>query len=274
MTEASRKLIAAARDGKFRDCKELMKLLPSLDFAEPPYCRTALWHAACRGHENVTRLLLDRGANVNHQDIRGNTALHEAALHGQQQIAELLIERGACIDVPNFPYVFSERPTCSFCSHDCLQLGDTPLFLAVYARRSEIVALLLNRGAEPNRANNAGLTCYHLAGVAASPGFALFLLHRGAYTNRFSGREQHKLMEALHAEPQDLQREEKQQSEIAAAIGETQGPVKQNQSSLATPAASEPPFVPDDNSDLGQVLTNAKQNQLLCDTEDGPEAGT
>lgn len=65
------------------------------------YWRTALWHAACRGHEAVTRFLLDRGASVNHQDVRGSTALHEAAAHGQQQIAELLIERGAGVDLPN-----------------------------------------------------------------------------------------------------------------------------------------------------------------------------
>lgn len=70
--------------------------------SESQYCRTALWHAACRGHEGVARLLLDRGANVNHQDVRGSTALHEAAVHGQQQIAELLIERGASIDMPDF----------------------------------------------------------------------------------------------------------------------------------------------------------------------------
>ena len=65
------------------------------------YCRTALWHAACRGHEAVTRLLLDRGASVNHQDVRGSTALHKAAAHGHQQIAELLIERGANVDLPD-----------------------------------------------------------------------------------------------------------------------------------------------------------------------------
>ncbi|KAL8426902.1 hypothetical protein Efla_002510 [Eimeria flavescens] len=53
-----------------------------------------------------------------------------------------------------------------------------------------------------NWESQAGLTCYHLAAAAASPTFASFLLHRGAYTNRFSGYEQktleHVLQKALH----------------------------------------------------------------------------
>ncbi|XP_026193215.1 tankyrase-2-like [Cyclospora cayetanensis] len=158
--EAGRKLIAAARDGKVRDCKELMKLLPSLDFAEPPYFRTALWHAACRGHEEVARLLLDHGASANHQDIRGSTALHEASVHGHRQITELLIERGASVDVPDC--VIHESCAC-------------------YS----------------NGENQVGLTCYHVAAYAASPGLASFLLYRGVYANRFSTQQHSKHLEAM-----------------------------------------------------------------------------
>lgn len=85
-----------------RSKNETLQVVRIARACEFQYCRTALWHAACRGHEAVTRLLLDRGASVNHQDVRGSTALHEAALHGQQQIAEILIERGANIDLPDF----------------------------------------------------------------------------------------------------------------------------------------------------------------------------
>ncbi|CDJ66134.1 ankyrin repeat-containing protein, putative, partial [Eimeria necatrix] len=187
--EAGRKLVAAARDGKLKDCKELMKLLPSLDFSEPPYWRTALWHASSRGHEAVARLLLDKGASLNQQDVLGFAALHEAAVHGQLQIVQLLIERGASVDLPN-------------------NAGDTPLFLAVYARRTEaraIVALLLSKGAQTNRVNNglrcvhaqAGLSCYHLAAAAARPQLAAFLLYRGSYLNRFSCQEQQEQQQLL-----------------------------------------------------------------------------
>ena len=47
-------------------------------------------------NRKLVELVLERGANVNHQNKQGNTALHFAFTYDPSgQIAELLIEKGA-----------------------------------------------------------------------------------------------------------------------------------------------------------------------------------
>merc|ERR1712032_1248997 len=56
---------------------------------------TALHIAAGCGHEGIVRLLLEREANPNQQDIDGETPLHYAALAGQLDCARVLLQSGA-----------------------------------------------------------------------------------------------------------------------------------------------------------------------------------
>lgn len=57
---------------------------------------TALQRAAADGHEDAVRLLLARGADVDHQDaVHGNCALHEAAWKGYSRTVSLLATAGA-----------------------------------------------------------------------------------------------------------------------------------------------------------------------------------
>ncbi|KAJ5724453.1 hypothetical protein N7493_006181 [Penicillium malachiteum] len=55
---------------------------------------TPLHLATCRGFEQIVRLLLDKGAEVNGKTKRGSTALH-LALHDKATIAQLLLDYGA-----------------------------------------------------------------------------------------------------------------------------------------------------------------------------------
>ena len=51
----------------------------------PPLCsvgNTALTYACCGGYEDVVRILLDAGADVEHQNDNGHTPLMEAASCG------------------------------------------------------------------------------------------------------------------------------------------------------------------------------------------------
>lgn len=83
----------------------------------------ALVHAVDRGDVEMVRILLEAGA---HPDLRGNghTPLGLAALRGHGRIARLLLRAGADVDLKGAD-------------------GNTPLFLAAWLDRVEVVRELL-----------------------------------------------------------------------------------------------------------------------------------
>lgn len=83
----------------------------------------ALVHAVDRGDVEMVRILLDAGA---HPDLRGNglTPLGMAALRGHGRIARMLLRAGADVDLKGAD-------------------GNTPLFLAAWLDRTEVVRELL-----------------------------------------------------------------------------------------------------------------------------------
>lgn len=56
---------------------------------------TPLMVAAFEGHEDVVRILLEAGADVNAKDAEGNTALSLATTRGHQDVIKLLKAKGA-----------------------------------------------------------------------------------------------------------------------------------------------------------------------------------
>ncbi|QHL90057.1 ankyrin repeat domain-containing protein [Sphingomonas changnyeongensis] len=80
--------------------------------------------------------LLQKGANPNAKDGRGQTPLSIAASIGYTEGAELLILRGAQVDLPNGQ-------------------GETPLILAVQRRDIAMTRLLLTEGANPAKRDTA-----------------------------------------------------------------------------------------------------------------------
>lgn len=57
--------------------------------------KTVLMYAVWVGNEDAVKYLIEKGANVNAQDIGGATALHLAAWKGFTPIALYLIDKGA-----------------------------------------------------------------------------------------------------------------------------------------------------------------------------------
>ena len=59
---------------------------------------TPLNYAAGNGHIEITRLLLQNGADVNAKNIHGSTPFHCSAKHGHVDILHLLVENGADLE--------------------------------------------------------------------------------------------------------------------------------------------------------------------------------
>jgi uncharacterized protein len=84
--------------------------------------------------EDMAAFLLEHGMNPNHMNWRRFTLLHDMAFTGDVAKATLLLDRGADIDAIDDEY------------------QSTPLGYAAHFGRRDIVTLLLQRGADPNKA--------------------------------------------------------------------------------------------------------------------------
>lgn len=52
----------------------------------------------CLGFDNIVKILIDNGANVNAKDSLGETPLSVCAYKGYEKIAEILIRAGAHVN--------------------------------------------------------------------------------------------------------------------------------------------------------------------------------
>lgn len=93
----------------------------------------------------------------------GATALVRAAESGELEIVSALVDSGAAVD---------QRCSCDS--------AEAPLWAAVVAGRSAVVAYLLDRGADPNLAAAHGVTPLHAAVIRGSEELARMLLEAGA----------------------------------------------------------------------------------------------
>ncbi|KAK4119594.1 hypothetical protein N657DRAFT_537577, partial [Parathielavia appendiculata] len=58
------------------------------------YYGNALQAASARGHQEIVKLLLDKGAEVNKQGGYYGNALQAASARGHQDIVKLLLDKG------------------------------------------------------------------------------------------------------------------------------------------------------------------------------------
>ena len=94
LTRPNQSLITAAEECISKACEILNDRRKVLWLGKESSCMAIIW-AASRGDEQVVRLLIEKGADVNACDADGNYALHHALENGHEQVARLLIEKGA-----------------------------------------------------------------------------------------------------------------------------------------------------------------------------------
>jgi hypothetical protein len=91
-----------AKNGFTTSVKRLLSIRNiNVNVKEDLYGSTPLHYAAANGYVEITRLLLQNGAEVNAKNNYGHTPLHWAAIHGQVDILHLLVENGANLEAQN-----------------------------------------------------------------------------------------------------------------------------------------------------------------------------
>jgi ankyrin repeat protein len=121
---------------------------------------TYLNDASLKGQSKIVALLLARGARIEAWSEDGEGPLHEAALGGSAEVTTLLLDHGAAIDAPD------------------RESGATPLMIAASLGRTNVVAVLLRRGANPALRDHAGHTALDRA-LKAENSEVVKLLEKG-----------------------------------------------------------------------------------------------
>jgi ankyrin repeat protein len=86
-------LYEAIASGRFEEVRDLV--LDNVDLDEKTLGQTPLHQAILLGRQDVARLLIDRGADVNAQDEEGRRPLHYAVWQNQMAVASALLSHGA-----------------------------------------------------------------------------------------------------------------------------------------------------------------------------------
>ncbi|MHC4154047.1 MAG: ankyrin repeat domain-containing protein [Planctomycetota bacterium] len=131
----TKSLFEAVKKG---DVEHVRKLItPRVDVnAKDRKGQTPLHFAARHGHEQIARLLIAGGADVNvNMSDESWTPLLDAASTGHTKLAKLLLEKGAKVDVGD-------------------DYGYTPLYYAIWSEDQEMVRMLIAAGADVNSAPN------------------------------------------------------------------------------------------------------------------------
>ncbi len=105
---------------------------------------TPLHYASNRGHAEVVRLLLEKGAQIDSKEYSGNDALCYASYKGHIDVVRLLLEKGAKISQQD-------------------NQGETALHFAVDKGHTEVVRLLIESGANISQQNDQGETALDIA---------------------------------------------------------------------------------------------------------------
>ncbi|KAG7161381.1 Kinase D-interacting substrate of 220 kDa B-like 2 [Homarus americanus] len=174
--------------GKSRASVLVVAMVVILSTAQPAFYKvqfknnfigrwTALMWSARYGHKRVVNFLMDRGADLNHQNRQAETALTWAAYGGHYEVCKMLLDHGALPDLHNAlgstGLSFAAREGHPEIAKLFLEYnasvnmetfsGDTPLTWATLKNHDDIIKILLEYDADVTHANLNDRTPLYLA---------------------------------------------------------------------------------------------------------------
>lgn len=121
-----------------------------------------LHSAAATGNMGLVEYALARGQPIN-SVLDGVLPLHAACAGGNEQVVKLLIEHGADVNAPRLPRRYSNEKNRDASAPIVGTSGSTPLHFAAANGNTNIVTTLLLKGAHPDRCDKHGVTAEMLA---------------------------------------------------------------------------------------------------------------
>lgn len=174
-------LMTCARIGIARSVQRLLAAGADVHAREDASGQTALMWAAAGGHTAAVRVLLASGADVHARSTGVFTPLLFAARAGAVEVARLLVEAGAdvnvTLDTGHSPLLVAAA------SVDAITGSDYRLVVEA-SEHEALGAFLLERGADPNQADQYGMTPLHYAVEMRKPALLRALLAHDADPNR------------------------------------------------------------------------------------------
>lgn len=182
---------AAAALGDAARVKKLLDDDARLANARGPNDATPLHFAAT---VEVARLLVTAGADLQAKDKYGKAPVYTVAGYGNRRgaAARWLCEQMGLTDIfiacaigetAWVTKLLAEQPALLHAHGETAWKGETPLNVAALHGQAEVVALLLQHGAEANRKASSGCYPLHLAARNAHLDVARMLLYHGAEVN-------------------------------------------------------------------------------------------
>ena len=218
LPEGETVLMTAARTGEVRIIRMLLAAGAAIDARERWRGQTALMWAAAENHPAAVHTLLELGARVDERSTAGWSALLFAVRAGKRDAVRALLDAGADANDVITPVVPVEEVAARRPSRGDPAVGTegtSALVVAVTNAHFSLAAYLVERGADPNAADQ-GWTALHQLAYTRRPNsgkgmppvevvdrldtlaFARFLLDNGAdpnlrQTKRFNNRERNNL---------------------------------------------------------------------------------
>ncbi len=126
---------------------------------------TLLHRAVAADQEEIVKLLIDKGADINAKDINSNTPLSLTGIHGNVSVADLLVSAGADLNHKGFG-------------------GWTPLHMAAFKGHINLVNYFVTiRGAEVEIKDDGGTTALHCAAFKGHDNVICLLFIKDADVN-------------------------------------------------------------------------------------------